>query len=103
MTARKAEARQRLMAEGVRPRAVALSEAAAYVGLCPEMFRREVAAGRLPPPLPIGGRRRLWDVRRLDAALDALSGLGADARSARAAPVDPADDPILAAIRGARG
>jgi predicted DNA-binding transcriptional regulator AlpA len=61
-----------------RPRLVDRKEAAAYVGLSPNAFDREVKAGTFPAPFPLTRiRRRLWDVRALDAAVDRVMGVAA--------------------------
>lgn len=46
-------------------------EAAVYVGISPTKFDELVADGRMPRPKRIDGRR-VWDIRRLDVAYDAL-------------------------------
>ena len=56
------------------PRGLPLEEAAHYVGLSPNTFTEEVKSGRLPKPLRFG-RRRIWDKKALDQALDHLSKL----------------------------
>ncbi len=73
---------------GITPRGLSLAEAAAYVGLSPRLFRREVNSGTLPPPLPFAGRRRVWDRGALDRALELRS---------NAAGGDPVLQAILAA------
>ncbi|OQW34128.1 MAG: hypothetical protein A4E20_11885 [Nitrospira sp. SG-bin2] len=51
-------------------------KAAAYVGLSPNAFDREVRAGTFPAPFPLTRiRRRLWDVKALDDALDRERGI----------------------------
>jgi predicted DNA-binding transcriptional regulator AlpA len=47
-------------------------EAAAYIGISPSKFDELVADGRMPKPVPIDSRR-VWDIRHLDLAFDALS------------------------------
>lgn len=47
-------------------------EAARYVGLGTTKFDELVKDGRMPRPVRIDGRL-VWDIRRLDAAFDALS------------------------------
>lgn len=55
----------------LQPRLVSREDAAAYVGLSPTAFDAEVAAGTFPGPFPLNKiRRRLWDVRALDAAMN---------------------------------
>jgi predicted DNA-binding transcriptional regulator AlpA len=46
--------------------------AAGYVGIGTTKFDELVADGRMPRPFKIDGRV-LWDIRKLDAALDNLS------------------------------
>lgn len=65
----------------LQPRLMTREQAAAYCGYSPEHFSRQVAAGRLPKPLP--GMKR-WDRQAIDHALDTLSGIS----SARASPED---------------
>ena len=57
------------------PAGLSRCEAAAYVGVSPVAFDALVASGLLPPPLPLGIRRRIWNVRALDLALDKLAGI----------------------------
>ena len=47
-------------------------EAAAYIGISPSKFDELVADGRMPKPVPIDSRK-VWDIRHLDLAFDALS------------------------------
>jgi hypothetical protein len=54
------------------PRLMTRQEAAAYCNLKATAFSTWVASGLLPRPLP--GTRR-WDRRKLDIALDQLSGI----------------------------
>lgn len=75
----KSDAQDRLAAIGLAPRGLPLDLAAAYVGLSPALFEAEVAAGRYPKPTRHGGSdrkaaRKVWDVKALDDAMDALSG-----------------------------
>jgi len=63
-------------------------QAAAYVGLSPNAFDAEVAAGTFPGHYPLTRiRRRLWDRRALDDAMDRAMGLTGKAndRAARKA------------------
>ena len=58
------------------PRWLSVDAAAAYVGLSQRTFEAEVAFGTFPQPFKLGRtRRRLWDVRALDATMDRASGL----------------------------
>jgi predicted DNA-binding transcriptional regulator AlpA len=66
---------ERLLAVDLRPRLLSREEAAHYVGLSPNAFEQEVAAGTFPKAYPLAAvRRRLWDIRAIDAALDHLLG-----------------------------
>ena len=59
----------------VRPvprRGLSREEAAMYVGISPSKFDELVADGRMPTPVKIG-TRKVWDIRHLDLAFDALS------------------------------
>jgi len=42
-----------------------------YIGISPSKFAELVKDGRMPKALPLDGRK-LWDLRKLDAAFDAL-------------------------------
>lgn len=59
------------------PRALSLHQAAAYVGLSPNTFNTQVIAGVYPKAVTFG-RRKVWDRKALDQALDKMSGLGAE-------------------------
>lgn len=63
--------RDALARRGIMPAGMPLAEAAAYMGLSPNTFLAEVAAGNLPPPLPLKCRRKVWSRAALDAALGA--------------------------------
>jgi predicted DNA-binding transcriptional regulator AlpA len=52
-------------------------EAARYVGISPTYFDTLVERGTMPKPKCIGARR-VWDVRALDLAFDALPDAGAE-------------------------
>jgi predicted DNA-binding transcriptional regulator AlpA len=54
------------------PRLVGREAAAAYVDVSPNMFDRMVEDGWMPRPKRLGDRRRAWDVRELDRAVDQL-------------------------------
>ena len=53
-------------------RGLSRTEAATYVGISPTKFDELVADGRMPGPVRIDSRK-LWDIRNLDLAFDALS------------------------------
>jgi excisionase family DNA binding protein len=58
----------------VRPiprRGLSHDEAAMYIGVSPGKFDNMIGDGRMPAPRRIDGRK-VWDVRELDLAFDAL-------------------------------
>jgi excisionase family DNA binding protein len=60
----------------IRPiprRGLSREEAAMYVGISASKFDELVHDGRMPGPKRIDGRK-VWDVRDLDVAFDALPG-----------------------------
>jgi hypothetical protein len=66
-------------ATGWQPvRGLSREEAARYIGVGPTKFDQLVADGRMPKGIRIDGRR-VWDVRQLDVAFDALIGDDGDA------------------------
>jgi excisionase family DNA binding protein len=52
-------------------RGLSRNEAAMYIGISAGKFDELVADGRMPAPKRIDGRK-VWDVRELDLAFDAL-------------------------------
>jgi hypothetical protein len=52
-------------------RGLSRDEAAAYLGVSPSTFDTLRDAGKVEPPRLIGARK-LWDIRELDLAFDAL-------------------------------
>jgi hypothetical protein len=59
------------------PRMMTRARAAHYCDLSEAEFEREVAAGRLPEPVPFG-KQPHWSRKDLDAFLDRLAGAGAE-------------------------
>jgi hypothetical protein len=60
----------------IRPvprRGLSREEAAMYIGVSVGKFGQMVADGRMPMPIQVDGRK-IWDVRKLDLAFDALVG-----------------------------
>jgi excisionase family DNA binding protein len=53
------------------PRYLSREQAAEYCGVSPTYFDQLVDDGRMPMPVRLG-RRVLWDLRKIDRALDAL-------------------------------
>lgn len=90
----KAAATEELIRRGLPPRLLDLELAAAYVGLSADAFLEAVSKGRYPKPLP-DGRRRQWDVKAIDIAIDRRSKLVSQSR-----PSETPDD-IMAAIDAA--
>ncbi|WP_245576811.1 helix-turn-helix transcriptional regulator [Kaistia adipata] len=71
-------AHQPIMVAALRPsprRGLRREEAASYVGVGSSKFDQLVAEGKMPRPFRIDGCV-IWDIRALDAAFDAISGLG---------------------------
>jgi predicted DNA-binding transcriptional regulator AlpA len=59
--------------EAVPRRGLNRVEAARYVGISPPTFDKLVREGKMPQPFQIGSRT-IYDLRKLDAAFDVLSG-----------------------------
>ena len=59
--------------EAVPRRGLNRVEAARYVGISTTIFDKLVQEGKMPEPFRIGARA-IWDLRKLDAAFDELSG-----------------------------
>jgi hypothetical protein len=58
----------------IRPlprRGLSRDEAAMYIGVSPGKFDELVADGRMPAPVRIDARK-IWDIRSLDLAFEAL-------------------------------
>lgn len=64
--------RQAALPPTLPPRLIDRAAAAAYVNVSPNTFDQMVSGGRMPRPRLLHGRRHAWDVRQLDAAVDAL-------------------------------
>ena len=54
------------------PRLISRDAAAAYICVSPNTFDAMVREERMPRPKLLGERRRAWDVRELDLAIDRL-------------------------------
>jgi predicted DNA-binding transcriptional regulator AlpA len=67
--------KQSASTNAVLKRGLNREEGAAYVGVSVRKFEELVADGRMPQPKKIDARR-VWDIRQLDAAFDALPGIG---------------------------
>jgi predicted DNA-binding transcriptional regulator AlpA len=72
-------ARQTALPPTLPPRLICREAAAAYISVAPATFDALVKDGRMPRPKLLGRRRRAWDVRALDAAIDCLPTDGDDA------------------------
>jgi predicted DNA-binding transcriptional regulator AlpA len=64
--------RQTALPATLPPRLVSREAAAAYVCVSPNTFDTMVEDGRMPRPKLLGEKRRAWDVRALDVAVDHL-------------------------------
>jgi predicted DNA-binding transcriptional regulator AlpA len=71
--------RQTALPATLPPRLVSREAAAAYVCVSPNRFDTMVEDGRMPRPKLLSGKRRAWDVRALDLAIDRLPIDGDDA------------------------
>jgi len=71
-------ARQTALPPTLAPRLINREAAAAYVSVSPTTFDQLIRDGRMPRPKILGGRRRAWDVRALDTAIDNLPSDGED-------------------------
>ncbi len=65
-------ARQNALPPTLAPRLIGREAAAAFVNVSPTTFDEMVKDGTMPKPRRLKGRRKAWDVRSLDAAVDAL-------------------------------
>jgi predicted DNA-binding transcriptional regulator AlpA len=64
--------RQDALPPTLGPRLINREAAAAYICVSPNTFDGMVREGRMPRPRLLGERRRAWDVRELDLAIDQL-------------------------------
>jgi predicted DNA-binding transcriptional regulator AlpA len=65
-------AHQKALPTTLAPRLISREAAAAYVSVSPTKFDEMVRNGSMPKPKRLSGRRKAWDVRGLDAAIDNL-------------------------------
>jgi len=65
-------ARQNALPPNLAPRLISREAAAAYVNVSPTTFDEMVKDGTMPKPKRLSGRRKAWDVRTLDVAVDSL-------------------------------
>lgn len=65
-------ARQAALPLTLAPRLISREAAAAYVNVSPTKFDEMVKERVMPRPKRLGGRRKAWDVRALDIAVDNL-------------------------------
>ncbi len=68
-----APARHAALPPTLAPRGLSRVEAAAYIGVSAGKFDDMVADGRMPAAIEIDARR-IWDIRAIDRAFDALGG-----------------------------
>ena len=65
-------AHQKALPPTLPPRLINRETAAAYVNVSSTTFNEMVKDGRMPRAKLLGGRRKAWDVRALDATVDML-------------------------------
>ena len=58
----------------IAPRGLSREQAAAYVGVSPNLFDAMIADGRMPRPKTVNSRR-IWDLHALDEYFDRLPDL----------------------------
>jgi predicted DNA-binding transcriptional regulator AlpA len=64
--------RQAALPPSLAPRLINRDASAAYVCVSPNTFDEMVARNQMPKAKVLCGRRIAWDIRELDAAIDAL-------------------------------
>lgn len=64
--------RQTALPPSLAPRLISREAAAAYICVSANTFDEMVKNGRMPRARLLGQRRRAWDVRQLDIAIDEL-------------------------------
>jgi hypothetical protein len=64
--------RQNALPPSLPPRLIGRDAAAAYVNASPNFFNDLVDRKLMPRPRILSDKRRAWDVRELDAGVDAL-------------------------------
>jgi hypothetical protein len=72
--------RQTALPPSLAPRLISREAAAAYVCVSPNTFDEMVRTGQMPRARLLGERRRVWDVRQLDIAIDELPSDGNNTR-----------------------
>ncbi len=65
-------ARQSALPPTLPPRLVGRAAAAAYLSISPTTFDLLVEEGTMPPAKLLGARRKAWDIKALDVAIDQL-------------------------------
>ncbi len=88
-------ARQTALPPTLAPRLISREAAAAYVSVSPTVFDAMVKDGRMPRPRLLGGRRKAWDVRALDMAVDNLPVEGSDITDETWSDIDAAQAPAI--------
>jgi predicted DNA-binding transcriptional regulator AlpA len=64
-------AKQAALPPTLQPRLIGREAAAAYISVCPNTFDKMIEEGRMPRPRVLG-KRKAWDTRELDIAVDQL-------------------------------
>jgi hypothetical protein len=65
-------AKQAALPPTLAPRLIGRDAAAAYISVSPNTLDQMVKEGRMPRPRVLSDKRRAWDVRELDLAVEAL-------------------------------
>jgi hypothetical protein len=74
------------------PRRLSREQAAKFVGVSPALFDTKVADKTLPGPIAGWGRRKLWDTKALELALDKEIGLSGQSAPSLVDPISEAVD-----------
>jgi predicted DNA-binding transcriptional regulator AlpA len=72
--------RQTALPPSLAPQLISREAAAAYICVSPNTFDEMVKTGQMPRARLLGERRRAWDVRQLDIAIDELPSDGDNTR-----------------------
>jgi predicted DNA-binding transcriptional regulator AlpA len=70
--------RQAALPPTLAPRLISREAAAAYLSLSPNTFDDLVKSGKMPQPKVLTNRRKAWDLRALDIAIDNLPTVGSE-------------------------
>jgi predicted DNA-binding transcriptional regulator AlpA len=57
------------------PRWLSIADASAYLSISQNVFRQWVTAGKMPQPIQVHIKRRLWSKSLIDACADAMENI----------------------------